>query len=432
MPCAATGGNTAPRAPDELMNAPEDALERYLVGGAVRDELLGLPRHDRDWVVIGATPERMCKLGFKQVGKSFPVFLHPKTGEHYALARTERKAGRGHRGFAFNAAPGITLKEDLARRDLSINAIARTTGGDLIDPFGGCADLEQRVLRHVTGHFTEDPLRVLRVARFLARYTERGFHVAPATLELMRNMVNDGEVDELSPERVWMELVAALGESTPSAFFGCLRECDALARVFPEVDGMFGVPQPTRHHPEGDTGKHVMMALDQAARITADPVTRFAVLTHDFGKALTPRSQWPRHVGHERSGLQPIRNLCTRLRAPRLYMDTALKVCHYHLLMHRFTELRPLTIVDTLGKLDAFRSPDNATRFAEACEADVRGRSGRENDPYPQRQLLLECLQAARGVDGKATLAAAPDKHPAQAIRRAREQAVRETLRRNS
>lgn len=404
---------------------PEKHLRRYLVGGAVRDQLLGLPVKDRDWVVVGATPQRMLSLGFKPVGRDFPVFLHPQNAEQYALARTERKSRPGHRGFVFNAAPDVTLDQDLARRDLTINAIAIADSGEIVDPFGGRADLERRVLRHVTGAFGEDPLRVLRVARLYARYDELGFTISGDTVRLMRGMVDSGEVDALTPARVWAELHGALGEKKPSLFFRALRRCGALARAFPEVDALFGVPQPPRHHPEVDSAEHTFLALDRAAALTGDRVTRFAVLTHDFGKALTPKDKWPRHHGHELHGLQPLRRMCDRLCAPAVFRRTAEKVCRLHLHMHRLHELRAATVVRVLESLDAFRNPQNVVRFIDACQADAQGRRGLENQPYPQREQLQTLFAAAQDIDGFAVVASCTTGDPGEAIRRARAARVR-------
>ncbi|MDD9800871.1 MAG: multifunctional CCA addition/repair protein [Gammaproteobacteria bacterium] len=404
---------------------PEKHLRRYLVGGAVRDQLLGLPVRDRDWVVVGATPQQMLSLGFKPVGRDFPVFLHPQNAEQYALARTERKSRPGHGGFVFNASSDITLDQDLARRDLTINAIAIAESGEVVDPFGGRADIERRILRHVTGAFGEDPLRVLRVARLYARYAGLGFNISAGTVQLMRGMVDSGEVDALTPARVWAELHGALGGEKPSLFFRALRECGALARVFPEVDALFGVPQPPRHHPEVDSGEHTLLALDRAAALTDDCVTRFAVLTHDLGKALTPKDQWPRHHGHELHGLKPLREMCERLCAPAVFRRTAEKVCRLHLHMHRLHELRAATVVKVLESLDAFRSPQTVARFTDACQADAQGRRGLENEPYPQREQLQALFTAAQNIDGAAVVASCKPEDPGEAIRRARTAAVR-------
>ncbi|BCX88171.1 tRNA nucleotidyltransferase [Methylomarinovum tepidoasis] len=373
-------------------------MEVYLVGGAVRDKLLGMPVKERDWVVVGETPESMERRGFKRVGRDFPVFLHPETHEEYALARTERKVAPGHRGFVVHASPEVTLEEDLKRRDLTINAMAMTPDGRLIDPYGGLRDLKNRVLRHVSEAFVEDPLRVLRVARFAAKLAHLGFRVAPETMALMRQMVAAGEVDALTPERVWQELVKALAERTPARFFEVLRECGANARLFPEIERLFGVPQPVQWHPEIDTGIHTLMALTAAARLTPDTVTRFAALTHDLGKGLTPPEMWPSHRGHEQRGLEPLAQLCQRLKAPRAYHRLARKVMQYHGLCHRVFELKPATIVEVLYQLDVLHEDRDFEPFLKACEADVRGRKGWEDKPYPQADWWRALRRAALAV----------------------------------
>lgn len=382
-------------------------FEVYLVGGAVRDKRLGVPVTDRDYVVVGATPDEMTARGFKPVGADFPVFLHPETKEEYALARTERKSGRGYKGFTVYAAPDVTLEDDLRRRDLTVNAMAETLDGRLIDPFGGARDLERKVLRHVSPAFAEDPVRILRVARFAARFAERGFTVADETVVLMRQMVESGEVDHLIPERVWAELERALGENMPSRFFEVLRACGALARLFPEIEALYGVPQPPQHHPEVDTGVHVMLVIDQAARLTPDRRVRFAALTHDFGKGTTPPAEWPRHIGHEARSVALIEQFCVRLRVPNEYRELALLVARHHGLCHRLFELRPATVLDLLEALDGFRRPERVEQYAVACEADARGRTGLEVKPYPQRARLLDALAAARAVDTSAVAARA-------------------------
>ncbi|NIP73664.1 MAG: multifunctional CCA addition/repair protein [Gammaproteobacteria bacterium] len=375
-------------------------MKTYLVGGAVRDKLLGLPVKERDWVVVGATPEQMRALGFKQVGKDFPVFLHPDTGEEYALARTERKTGPGYTGFEVHAAPDVTLEQDLERRDLTINAMAEDEAGNLIDPFGGERDLREGVLRHVSPAFAEDPVRILRVARLAARYGKWGFRVAHATDALMRRMVEDGEADTLVPERVWAESEKALAEDTPARFFEVLRSCGALARIFPEIDALFGVPQPERHHGEGDAAAHALLVLDQAVRLSPDPRVRFAALTHDLGKGATPEDQWPRHLAHEERGAVLIERLCERLRVPNEYRDLALLAARHHHRCHRAFELRPGTVLDLLQAVDAFRRPERFAQLLRVCEADARGRQGRAEAAYPQAELLRRALAAAREVDG--------------------------------
>ncbi len=371
-------------------------LEVYLVGGAVRDRILGLPVKDRDWVVVGATPEIMARHGYRPVGKEFPVFLHPQTKEEYALARVERKTRPGYTGFDFDTSPAVTLKQDLARRDLTINAMAQATDGRVIDYFGGRDDLHNGVLRHVSEAFVEDPVRVLRVARFAARYD---FSIADETMALMRQMTDNGEVDALVPERVWNELRLALGETRPSLFLRALRACGALARITPEIDGLFGVPQTSKYHPEIDTGEHIALVIDQAARLTDDTRVQFAALVHDLGKGETPRSEWPRHIGHECLGLGPIRALCARLRVPNQHRDLGLLVCEYHLAMHGIEQLRVSTVLNMLEHLDAFHRPERVTQFAVACEADMRGRSGYENYPYRQTEVLRRYFEAAVSVD---------------------------------
>lgn len=378
-------------------------MKTYLVGGAVRDKLLGRPVKERDYVVVGATPEDLLAQGYRPVGKDFPVFLHPKTQEEYALARTERKTGPGYKGFAVYAAPDVTLEEDLQRRDLTINAIAESPEGALFDPFQGQRDLRQGLLRHVSPAFTEDPVRVLRVARFAARFK---FEVAPETLVLMQAMVTGGEVDHLVPERVWKELEQSLGEPYPGKFIKILRACGALARIFPEIERLFGVPQPARYHPEIDTGIHLLKALEMATCLSADTQVRFAVLTHDLGKSETPLSEWPHHYQHGERGVALILSLCERLRIPNVYRDLAVHVARYHNNAHRAKELRPSTILKLLNRLDAFRRPRRLTQFLLACEADARGRDGLENQPYVQADLLRLAFHAAMAVTAQPLVAA--------------------------
>lgn len=371
----------------------------YLVGGAVRDKLLGRPVSDHDHVVVGARPEDMLDKGFRPVGKDFPVFLHPDTGEEYALARTERKTGHGYHGFAFHADPAVTLEEDLARRDLTINAMAEGEDGHLVDPFHGARDLEQRLLRHVSPAFVEDPVRLLRVARFAARFAPLGFTVAPDTMALMQQMVRNGEVDHLVPERVWQETRKALGEAQPSAFLRVLRESGALAVLFPEVDALYGVPQRAEFHPEVDTGVHVEMVLDMAARIApGNDVVGFCALTHDLGKALTPADVLPRHIGHEHGGVEPLRRLVARLKVPTEHAALAEQVCREHLNAHRAFELKPATVLRILTSLDALRRPERLSLFLAACEADKRGRLGHADDAYPQAGYLQRACDAAAAV----------------------------------
>jgi tRNA nucleotidyltransferase (CCA-adding enzyme) len=368
----------------------------YVVGGAVRDELLNLPVQDRDWVVVGATPEDMLAAGYRPVGKDFPVFLHPRTHEEYALARTERKTAPGYAGFAFHAAPDVTLEEDLARRDLTINAMARADDGTLIDPYGGRADLQARLFRHVGPAFVEDPVRILRIARFAARFTD--FSVAPETLALMRQMVGNGEVDALVPERVWQEIARGLMEALPSRMFAVLRDCGALARLLPELDRLWGVPQRAEYHPEVDTGVHVMMVVDTAARGGHALAVRFAALLHDLGKGTTPPDEWPRHIAHEARSVKLVEAVCARLKVPADCRDLALLVARYHGDIHKAAELRPDTVVRLFEKSDAFRRPERFAQLLAACAADFNGRLGWEGKPYPQADLLARALAAAQAV----------------------------------
>jgi tRNA nucleotidyltransferase (CCA-adding enzyme) len=377
-------------------------MQIYLVGGAVRDQLLGLPVKERDWVVVGATPDELEALGYRRVGRDFPVYLHPDTSEEYALARTERKTGPGYRGFEVQADPSVTLEDDLKRRDLTINAIARTRDGVLVDPVGGQAHLQARLLHHVSDAFREDPVRVLRVARFAARFHPLGFQVAPATLALMSSMVRAGEVAALVPERVWQETASALAEPRPDVYLQVLRDCGALAVIFPEIDALFGVPQPAKWHPEIDTGVHILLALHQAARRSFSTEVRFAVLMHDLGKGTTPRAEWPRHAGHEQRGVELVIDSCQRLAVPNRFRDLAVAVARNHGLCHRALELRPATLLTLLESLDAFRRTHRVTEFLDACEADARGRTGLEDQPYPQRELVFAAWQAALAVDTSA------------------------------
>jgi tRNA nucleotidyltransferase (CCA-adding enzyme) len=370
----------------------------YLVGGAVRDRLLGLPVRERDWVVVGAQPQELERAGYQSVGREFPVFLHPLTREEYALARLERKVAPGYRGFTTQFSPEVTLEEDLKRRDLTINAMAESDTGEIVDPYGGRTDLAARLLRHVSEAFIEDPVRILRVARFAARFADLGFRVAPETLELMRRMTQAGEVSALVPERVWQETERALGEAHPQVFFATLRECGALAVIFPEIDALFGVPQPPRWHPEIDTGVHVMLALRYAAQIGASAAVRFAVLTHDLGKARTPPERWPSHHGHEELGVPLIEALCERLKVPNGHRELAMLAARHHTLVHRARELKAATMLTLLEQCDAFRRPERFAELLLACEADARGRTGREHEPYPQAAYLGRALAAAAAV----------------------------------
>ncbi len=371
-------------------------MKTYLVGGAVRDEMLGLPVRERDWVVVGGTPEELRAAGYKPVGKDFPVFLHPQTSEEHALARKERKTGPGYRGFETQFSPEVTLEEDLERRDLTINAIAKDPDtGDLVDPFDGRKDIGARVLRHVSPAFVEDPVRVLRVARFAARFAPLGFTVAPETIALMREIAARGELDALVPERVWQETQRALEMPAPWTFFEVLREAQALAVVFPEIDALFGVPQPEKWHPEIDSGIHTMMVLQQATRLTPDPIVRFGALVHDLGKGTTPPDEWPRHIAHEHRSAGLIESLCARLRIPNHYRDLAVQVGRRHLLAHKAQELRPSTLLDLLEHLDAFRRPERFEQYVLACEADARGRKGLEDRDYPQSAYLRRAREVA-------------------------------------
>ena len=370
----------------------------YLVGGAVRDRLLKRAVKERDWVVVGATPEELVRLGYEPVGREFPVFLHPTSHEEHALARLERKVGPGYRGFTTQFAPSVTLEEDLKRRDLTINAMAEDENGALIDPYGGQADLAARLLRHVSEAFVEDPVRILRVARFAARYAELGFRIAPETLELMRRITAEGEARTLVPERVWQETERALDEEHPEVYFQVLRDCGALAVIFPEVDALFGVPQPPRWHPEIDTGVHVLLALRYAAAHAASNPVRFAVLTHDLGKAVTPKADWPSHQRHEEFGVPLIEALCDRLKVPNGHRELAILTARYHTLVHRALELRPATLLTLLENCDAFRRPERFGELLLACEADARGRTGREREPYPQVDYLHAALAASARV----------------------------------
>jgi tRNA nucleotidyltransferase (CCA-adding enzyme) len=386
------------------------AMQAYLVGGAVRDALLGLPAGEKDWVVTGATPAELLAQGYRQVGESFPVFLHPRTGEEYALARTERKAGHGYHGFSVDFHPGVTLEQDLERRDLTINAMARDDQGRLIDPFGGQKDLEDRWLRHVSPAFSEDPLRVLRVARFAARFAPLGFRVHADTVELMRGISRSGELSHLVPERSWSEIFRAMAAPQPSMFVSTLRQSEALAILLPEVDALYGVPQKAEYHPEVDTGIHLELSLDMAAHIGCSPAAVFAVLLHDVGKGATTAAELPSHHGHERAGLPMVDRVCARLRAPTAVRRLALQVCEHHLRSHRILEARPAQVLRLLEDLDALRRPDLGD-FITACEADFRGKGGGSERSYPQGPYLQACLSAAlavqardlqtRGLDGR-------------------------------
>lgn len=402
-------------------------MKTYLVGGAVRDRLLGLKAGDRDYVVVGETPESMLAAGFKPVGSDFPVFLHPRTGEEYALARTERKTAPGYKGFVFHADAAVTLEQDLARRDFTLNAIAEDDHGRLVDPYHGQRDIEARIIRHVSAAFSEDPVRVLRGARFMARFAPLGFRLADETLELMRGMVQAGELDHLVPERVWQELSAALRSRQPSAFLQTLRQAGALKVLLPEVDALHGVPQRVEFHPEIDAGIHTEMVCDMAARLApGDDVIGFAALVHDLGKALTDRSDWPRHIAHEHLGVPAVEAVCDRFKVPNEHRAVALHGCREHLNIHRLDELRPETAHDLLLRIDAFRRPERATQLALLCEADKRGRLGLNEAGYPNGKQLLRYFNAAFAI--KASQLATDAKGPAmgEALRKARIAAIAE------
>jgi tRNA nucleotidyltransferase (CCA-adding enzyme) len=401
-------------------------MQVYLVGGAVRDELLGRPVAERDWVVVGATPEELAALGYRQVGRDFPVFLHPETHEEYALARTERKSAPGYRGFAVTFSPEVTLEQDLARRDLTINAMARSASGEIIDPFGGRKDLDERVLRHVSEAFMEDPVRVLRLARFAARYAPLGFHVADETLALARRMAANGELDALIAERVWQETERALGEAEPAIFFEVLRASAALEKTFPEIERLYGVPQPERWHPEIDTGVHTLMSLTVAARLSKEKVVRFAALVHDLGKAETPRERLPSHPGHEARSARLVNELCARLKIPNDYRDLAVLAARHHGVIHQAAQLRPATVVDLLVACDALRRPARFEQLLLACEADARGRTGLEDRSYPQGERLRRArASAAQVTPTPEELAAFQGPALAEQLRKRRIEAVR-------
>ncbi|NOY66405.1 MAG: multifunctional CCA addition/repair protein [Gammaproteobacteria bacterium] len=401
----------------------------YLVGGAVRDKLLGLTPREKDWVVVGSTAEEMLQLGYQQVGKDFPVFLHPETHEEYALARTERKTSAGYTGFTVHASPDVSLEQDLLRRDLTINAIAEDESGNLIDPFNGQADIEKGLLKHVSSAFTEDPVRILRIARFAARFSKWGFHVAHSTNNLMRTMVDNGEVDALVPERVWAETEKTLAADNPQRFFEVLRGCNALSRVFPEVDALFGIPQPEKYHAEIDTGIHVMMVLEQASLLSNDKQVRFAALMHDLGKADTPKNILPSHHGHEQRGIKLVQQLCKRVKVPNDFRDLAVLTAKYHTHCHRAAELKPSTLLKTLEALDAFRRPQRFEQFLVACHADARGRKGHEQDNYPQSDIFRQALSACNRIDNKIFIdRGLKGTHFASALKQERVRSIRAAL----
>ncbi|PSW42339.1 multifunctional CCA addition/repair protein [Photobacterium leiognathi] len=381
-------------------------MQTYLVGGAVRDTLLGLTVTDKDWVVVGTTPEAMLAAGFEQIGSDFPVFLHPKTKQEHALARTERKSGHGYTGFVCYSAPDVTLEQDLLRRDLTINAIAQAPNGELIDPYHGQQDITDKVLRHVSPAFAEDPLRVLRVARFAARFAHLGFTVAPETMALMQEMVVSGELASLTPERVWKEWEKSLSSDDPQIFLAVLRQCGALAIVMPEIDALFGVPQPEKWHPEIDCGIHTLLVAKKAAELSADKTIRFAAQVHDLGKALSPKDDLPHHKMHCRDGIKPIKALCQRLRVPNEYRDLALLVCEQHTKIHHAEEMRADTFIKIFDQIDAWRKPERVAQLATCCRADARGRTHFEQTPYPQADIFQAVFAIAQQVDVKAIVAA--------------------------
>jgi tRNA nucleotidyltransferase (CCA-adding enzyme) len=402
-------------------------MKIYLVGGAVRDELMGLPIIERDWVVIEGSPEHLLAEGFESVGKHFPVFIHPETGEEYALARTERKVGGGYQGFEFDTSNHITLEEDLKRRDLTINAMAKTEEGKIIDPYGGQADLKNKILRHVSEAFVEDPVRVLRVARFAARFAKMGFTIAPETQTLMQNMVDQGECDHLVPERIWKEMERALSEDSPVSFIRVLRQCGALKRLLPEIDKLYGVPQSPTSHPEIDTGIHTELVLEQAARLSRDPKVRFAALMHDLGKGLTDPALWPKHKNHEITGEAPLKSLCQRLKVPNDYQSLAHIVMRYHKDYYDLPVADPEHILQLLEHIDAIRRPERCFEFMAACTADYCGRPGYENKTHPSQDLIKSAFQAAVSVDVKeviAGLGVADGEAIKKAIREARRDAI--------
>ena len=401
----------------------------YLVGGAVRDELLGLKVNEKDWVVTASSPEEMLDLGFVPVGKDFPVFLHPQTKEEYALARTERKTAKGYHGFQFHTDSDVTLEDDLIRRDLTVNAIAKDANGKIIDPHGGVNDLKAKILRHVSPAFSEDPVRILRVARFASRFATLGFSIAPETMKLMQTMVANGEVSELVPERVFKEFSRALAEDSPQVFIQVLRDCGALKVVLPEIDVLFGIPNPVKWHPEVDTGIHTLMVLQQAAELTDDPMVRFAAVCHDLGKGITPKQYWPSHKGHEKAGIKIVKKLCERIKAPKDWRELAQLSSEFHLHGHRLLEMKASTIVTTLEKLDAFRRPERFAKFLITCEADARGRTDWEDKPYPQRQQFWDLYLAAESIDSKTIVAeSAEPKDIKQNIHAARVTAVKQAI----
>ena len=395
-------------------------MEIYLVGGAVRDSLLDLPVRDKDWVVVGSNARLMKEQGYLQVGKGFPVFLHPETKQEYALARTERKVGVGYLGFEFDASEFVTLEQDLLRRDLTINAIAESSDGQIIDPYDGRQDIKDKVLRHVSPAFAEDPLRVLRVAKFAARFARLGFTVAPETQKLMNDIVQSGEIDTLVRERVWQEIEQAMGGPAPDVFIRVLRNCGALKLILPEVDRLFGVPQPVKYHPEVDTGLHILLCLQQAAKLTDDPVVRYAALVHDVGKGVTDKAKWPSHYAHETLGLTLQADISKRLHVPNEFSKLAALVCEHHTKLHRIKELRPATLLKLIEALDGFRRPERVQKFLLACEADAKGRTGLEERDYPQNTYLTTILNELSQLDLGALLKQAKPKNTQEFVQQSR------------
>ena len=395
-------------------------MEIYLVGGAVRDSLLDLPIRDKDWVVVGSNAKLMKEQGYLQVGKGFPVFLHPQTKQEYALARTERKVGVGYLGFEFDASEFVTLEQDLLRRDLTINAIAESSDGQIIDPYNGRQDIRDKILRHVSPAFAEDPLRVLRVAKFAARFTKLGFTVAPETLKLMNDIVQSGEIDALVRERVWQEIEQAMGGPAPDVFVSVLRDCDALKSILPEVDRLFGVPQPVKYHPEVDTGLHTLLSLQQAVKLSDDPVVRYATLVHDVGKGVTDKAKWPSHYAHETLGLPLLADISKRLHVPNEFSKLAAIVCEHHTKLHRIKELRPTTLLKLIEALDGFRRPERVQKFLFACEADAKGRTGLEERDYPQNEYLTTVLSELSQLDVGAMLKEAKPKNTQEFVKQSR------------
>jgi tRNA nucleotidyltransferase (CCA-adding enzyme) len=395
-------------------------MEIYLVGGAVRDSLLDLPVRDKDWVVVGSNARLMKEQGYLQVGKGFPVFLHPETKQEYALARTERKVGVGYLGFEFDASEFVTLEQDLLRRDLTINAIAESSDGQIIDPYDGRQDIKDKVLRHVSPAFAEDPLRVLRVAKFAARFARLGFTVAPETQKLMNDIVRSGEIDALVRERVWQEIEQAMGGPAPDVFIRVLRDCGALKLILPEVDRLFGVPQPVKYHPEVDTGLHILLCLQQAAKLTDDPVVRYAVLVHDVGKGVTDKAKWPSHYAHETLGLPLQADISKRLHVPNEFSKLAALVCEHHTKLHRIKELRPATLLKLIEALDGFRRPERVQKFLLACEADAKGRTGLEERDYPQNEYLTTILNELSQLDLGALLKQAKPENTQEFVQQSR------------